>query len=299
MEQTINETLEKLKLNSITKKKHETLLKQAKEHLKKERCLLHFLNITLNNEKQDVEQLEKLSLTSLYHSIVGNKREKLNIEQQEYITAKLKYDRCQSTINYLINDIKSYQNTLDDCEKIEHSLIDILKDKQQLTQEQTNQVKSIEKLTQLKAIKIELQQAIKVGVELKKKLKQAYAIMKSAGNWGLGDMLGGGLITTAIKHKKINNGKELLEEINNLMIKHKREINDVYKFDSSPLKLNITGFNTFADYFIDGLLFDWMVQSKINNSIKTLEKSIETTKTIQTQLYKRLDLTNTQLKSLD
>lgn len=298
MEKPIKKKLETLSLNTITKKKHEGLLEQAEKHLKKERCLLHFLNISLIKEKQDVEQLEKLSLTSLYHSIIGDKSEKLNTEQQEYITAKLKYDRCQSTINYLIKDIESYQNTLSECKKIERSHIDFLKDNPQLTAEQSKHIKSIEKLTQLKAIKIELQQAIKIGVVLEKKLQQAYATMRSAGNWGLGDMLGGGLITTAIKHRKINNGKEQLEEINNLMIKFKRELHDVNNLDSQPLKVKITAFNTFADYFIDGLLFDWMVQSKINNSIKTIKKSIETTQTIQTQLYKKLDLTKAQLQSL-
>ena len=299
MEKSTKDKFEQLTLNSIKKKKYQALRLKAEKHLKKERCLLSFLNITLNNEKRDVEQLEKLGLTSLYHSIIGDKREKLNTEQQEYLEAKLKYDRCQSTINYLIKDIQEYKNTIDECEKFESSCIEFLEENTQLTTDQLEQINSVKKLTQLKVIKKELQHAIKVGAELQKKLKQAYATVRSAGNWGVGDMLGGGLITTAIKHRKINNSKEQLEEINNLMIKFKRKLHDFIKFDEQPLKIKITAFNTFADYFIDGLFFDWMAQSKINNSIKTIEKSIETTNTIQTQLYKKLDSTNAQLQSLD
>ncbi len=290
---------EQLLQNSIKKKKYQTLQINAEKHLKKERCLLHFLNISLNNKKHSIEQLEKFSLTSLYHSIIGDKREKINIVQQEYLTTKLKYDRCQSTINDLIKDIKSYQKDLDDYEQTENNLINILKNKSQLTKEQSKQVKSIEKCTQLKATKIKLQQAIKVGIQLKKKLNSAYTTMRSAGNWGFGDMLGGGLITTAIKHRKINSSKKQLEKINNLMIKFKQKLHDFNKFDNQPLKIKITAFNTFSDYFIDGLFFDGMVQYKIKQSIKTLEISIQTTTTIQTQLFKKLDSINKQLKSLD
>ncbi len=235
MEKTIKDMLEQLLQNSIKKKKYQTLQINAEKHLKKERCLLHFLNISLNNKKQSIEQLEKFSLTSLYHSIIGNKREKINIVQQEYLTTKLKYDSCKSTINDLIKDIKSYQKDLDDYEQTENNLINILKNKSQLTKEQSKQVKSIEKCTQLKATKIKLQQAIKVGVQLKKQLNSAYTTMRSAGNWGFGDMLGGGLFTTAIKHRKINSSKKQLEKINNLMIKFKQKLHDFNKFDNQPL----------------------------------------------------------------
>lgn len=33
------------------------------------------------------------------------------------------------------------------------------------------------------------------------------------------------------------------------------------------IDINIGSFETFADYFFDGLIADWMVQSKINDSL--------------------------------
>ncbi|WP_077368186.1 hypothetical protein [Anaerosalibacter sp. Marseille-P3206] len=47
---------------------------------------------------------------------------------------------------------------------------------------------------------------------------------------------------------------------------------------STDIDINISSFDTFADYFFDGLIFDWIVQSKINDSLNrviNLDRKVE------------------------
>lgn len=47
---------------------------------------------------------------------------------------------------------------------------------------------------------------------------------------------------------------------------------------STDIDINISSFDTFADYFFDGLIFDWIVQSKINDSLDrviNLDRKVE------------------------
>ena len=42
-----------------------------------------------------MDKLEGLSLTGLFYSVLGTKRERLDKEREEYLAAKLKYDESQ------------------------------------------------------------------------------------------------------------------------------------------------------------------------------------------------------------
>ena len=81
-------------------------------------------------------------------------------------------------------------------------------------------------------------------------------------------MIGGGLIVSAIKHSKINQSQNMIENVKVLIEKFNREISDINNAINADLKIKIGSFKKFADYFFDGIIFDWMVQSKISKSLK-------------------------------
>ena len=67
--------------------------------------------------------------------------------------------------------------------------------------------------------------------------------------------------------KKMNNG---------------RELNDVNM--ACNLNINTGDFLSFADYFFDGFVVDWMVQDRINNARHQVEEAIRRTEYIINQL---------------
>lgn len=103
-------------------------------------------------------------------------------------------------------------------------------------------------------------------------LNEAKGYLNSASNWGIFDMLGGGFFSTMIKRGKMNDANRCLEKAKRSVINTKKELNDINQ--TIDVDLEIDGFLSFADYFFDGLVADWMVQSKINSAQKQVDQAI-------------------------
>ena len=119
-------------------------------------------------------------------------------------------------------------------------------------------------------------------------LENVISYFKSAGNWGVADLIGGGLIITAVKHSKINKAKSAVNEVQHLLGCFQRELSDLKISPESQLGIDVSSFQTFADYIFDGLIFDWIVQSKINKSLKNArsmqDNMLKIMKNLQNQL---------------
>ena len=126
-------------------------------------------------------------------------------------------------------------------------------------------------------IEKEKREAIEAGRRALHSLQAAKENLNSAKNWGLVDMFGGGFFTTMLKHSKMDQAKYDLRNFS-------RELNDV----NMVCNLNIdTGdFLSFADYFFDGFVVDWVVQDRINNAKRQVEEAIRRTESIVNQLQR-------------
>lgn len=110
----------------------------------------------------------------------------------------------------------------------------------------------------------ETEEAISAANMAMMSLKRAEEQLDRAGNWGLWDMLGGGLLSTMFKHSRMDEAQAAMNEARDHLRRLKRELLDVNL--TSELKMDVGNFLTFADYFFDGLIADWMVQSKISDA---------------------------------
>ena len=118
----------------------------------------------------------------------------------------------------------------------------------------------------------EIQEAIDSGERALVSLRTAQEKLNSARNWGIFDMLGGGLITDLVKHSKMNDAAAYLEEAKRDLLVFQKELQDVQ--ETIDLKVDVDGFLTFADFFFDGFIMDYVVQSKIAEARKQIEQAI-------------------------
>ena len=110
----------------------------------------------------------------------------------------------------------------------------------------------------------EKNEAIQAGERALVSLREAQNQLNSAKNWGVVDLLGGGLFTDLMKHSKMGNARECLEQAKRDLQGFSRELEDVNI--SQALNLNTGDFLTFADFFFDGLIADWLMQDRINDA---------------------------------
>lgn len=102
-------------------------------------------------------------------------------------------------------------------------------------------------------------------------LRRAKQELNSARGWGIYDLLGGGMISTLIKHGKMDKARGYIEEAKWELQKFSKELQDVTYM--SGVDFGIGDFATFADFFFDGMLADFYVQSKINEARRQVDEA--------------------------
>lgn len=101
-------------------------------------------------------------------------------------------------------------------------------------------------------------------------LSEVEKTLKSARNWGIYDMIGGGFFSSLIKHSKVDRAESLLGQVQSNLYKLQRELKDVNLSLSSSV--GITGFERFLDIAFDNIVSDWMTQSRINESLQEVTR---------------------------
>lgn len=120
--------------------------------------------------------------------------------------------------------------------------------------------------------KKEIHEAIVAGEKALNSLYAAQDKLKSARGWGMIDLFGGGLFTDMVKHSKMDDASRCMEDAKRHLIVFQRELKDVDL--SVDLRMEVGGFLSFADFFFDGLVADYLVQSKIESAREQVEDAI-------------------------
>lgn len=286
------ETKEKLR----TKNRLEVSFSEAKINLIQEKERLEKLEAELKKEETDVRKLEGLSLTGMFHQVLGSKDQKLNKEKQELLAAKLKYDQSKHSVSALEREItyrKKQIKELGDPDALYLSILE-QKESQILEGEDKKLIQYTNNLADLNSDVKELKEAVDAGKAVLDELDNVISHFKSAGSWGVVDLIGGGLIVTAVKHSKIDKGKAAVHEVQHLLGLFKRELSDLKISPESQLGIDVSSFQTFADFIFDGLIFDWIVQSKINKSLNNAKSMKDTMTKIMKNLQNELKVKSFQ-----
>ncbi|NBI27490.1 hypothetical protein [Chengkuizengella marina] len=301
MYKQINKQIVQTKERLRKRRKLKLKLDQLELTLQDEHSKLKKYKKILENEEQDVSKLESFSLTSLFYTVLGTKDKKLQKEKEEYLAAKLKYDESYETVSDVKQEKIELQKLLRNYKDVEAEYESILKLKKQLIlQSEDENTKKLIHLTEAKSELQEdlreLEEAIHAGNNAKNNLNTMIEALRSAKNWGTYDMIGGGLISTAAKHSKIDKANQYAHQVQKSLRLFKNELLDV-KMDHH-LNLQIHSFEKFADYFFDGLIFDWIVQSKINNSLNNVMKISRQVSDIILQLNKQSTKVQNEIQTL-
>ena len=135
----------------------------------------------------------------------------------------------------------------------------------------------------------EIREAIQAGEAALRSLERAKEKIGSAKNWGIFDMMGGGLFSSLFKHSKIDRASADIEEAKRQLAVFKRELEDVSI--SEDFSVGIGDGLRFIDTFLDNVFADVVVQSRINSAIDRLDKVSGQVRGILTKLYSLLSET--------
>lgn len=132
----------------------------------------------------------------------------------------------------------------------------------------------------------EMKEALDAGERALSSFRNAQEKLNSAGNWGLFDMFGGGLFSTIMKRSKMDDAQQLMEAAKPDLKRFQRELKDV----NIPLdlRMEVGSFLSFADFFFDGFVADYLVQSKISEAKEQVSDAIIRVEQILNELRRKM-----------
>ncbi|WP_236034841.1 hypothetical protein [Alkalihalobacterium elongatum] len=272
----LNERLFEAKEKKRKKAKYEEHIARSEAYLEEEQQKVNQFYVQLQKEKKDVSRLERISLTNIFFTIMGKKLEKLDQEKQEVIAAELKYKEAVETIEDLKKELVEwraklqlvgnaeveYKKLLDEKERLIHDKHSLLSRELYVLSDEETSIRSSLK---------EYEEANKAGLSALSALQRAIHSLDKAKGWSTWDMFGGGMITTAIKHSHLDDARKRIHYAQNQLRLFQEELLDIE--NHFHINMEIGNFLTFADYFFDGIVVDWLVHGKINDSLNQAEET--------------------------
>lgn len=302
MQREYNERISYVKKCIEKKSKLNLLLKQTEQDMIKEKLMLNKLSAELQKENEDVLKLESSNITSLFYAILGTKEERLEKERQDLLKTRLKYDQCKNNVDFLANETKRLVDELSQVESCETEYEDLINKKLEaihLEDKETSEELKIliRRKENMKANIIEIDEAIKAGEEALNSIENTIKELESAEGWGVADILGGGFLTTAIKYNHVDEAGRHAEETQRTLGRFKREMSDITMITGTEIAIGT--FETFADYFFDGLIFDWVVQSEIGKSLDAVKNTKNQIDKVMSKLYEEKVTEEFMIKQLE
>ena len=272
MLEELNRRLVDVKEKMRIKQKLLTAHNDLEQKLYAEKSRLDELANSLQKEGKDVKKLEGLSLTGLFLGILGSKEEQLEKERQEYLAAKLRFDQCKDSISALEEQFADVKQRIGQLKDIDMQYEGVFREKENFVLHEGSAasqkvLRLSEEIADIQSNSRELKEAMHAGDAVLKEVNGVIGSLRSAQGWGTWDLLGGGLLSTAIKHSRVNDARDSVHRVQQKLMIFSRELKDVDPYLKSGVAIDIGGFASFADYFFDGLIVDWIVQSRIKNSL--------------------------------
>lgn len=279
----LNKRLEESQQKISRLNKIDSMLKELRNDESELNHKVYELKSVLDKEKLDVEKLNKTNIASIFYSVTGKLNDKLEKEQREALAAKLKYDQAnydlesiRAEISKLIEERENYKYSVNEYNKLYTEKKNLL-----INSYDASANKILETTKRIEASKSnikELREAVSAGKSAVQSLEAALESLSSAKGWGTWDLLGGGLFSDLAKHSHINDAMGEVENAHSKLRRFKSELADVrINYD---IRFETEGFVKFADFFFDGLIADWYMQSKINNSyesVSNVKNQVEST----------------------
>lgn len=133
----------------------------------------------------------------------------------------------------------------------------------------------------------EILEALEAANNTLDSLYKALNALDSAKSWSIANILGGGLLMTYMKRSRIKEAQKYINNCKASIEKFAKELHDIN--EDINISLDTSEFINFADYFFDGILVDWYVQSNISKAQNQVSNAISRVEHIKKLLLLKLN----------
>lgn len=272
--QEIDRELERARQKMERSRKLDVILQDLKEQSVRRRRAEEEARAVLEKEQGDVEELERMSLVSFLARIQGELESRKAEERREAAMAKARYDAAKWDLEDLDRRLRDFAQEKESLKGLEKQYQALLDEKEAVLRSQggaqSQRVGQLAQEQERTAGELrEIQEAIQAGLAAQRALEEMSGDLSGAENWGVWDMVGGGIMATFAKHGCLDDAQDAAYEARRALSRFRTELADVSSEQVPDVELG--DFAVFADYFFDGLFADLFVQSRIREAQEQVE----------------------------
>jgi hypothetical protein len=279
-------------------------LQAARQELVHEQARARELADRLTGEERDVHRLEGHSLRRWLIDLAGRRKDELDRERREAAAAKLQHDvaynvarglagevaRLEAEVMALGDPYVRYQAALAEKERFHTERGDALG--QRLLEVAARRADAL-------ADRRELDEAIEAGNEVLEHLSGLATTLRRASDFGMWDLIGGGAFVTMTKHGYIDDARSIAAGLQSKLLRFDRELADVAAGGLGVGEVNLGLGWRFADVFLDGILPDFLVQTRIASARDTVDDTAAYVQAMLEWLNSLIDYADNAIRSCD
>ena len=255
-----------------------------------------------DKQQEDVIDLEKLSFSNIYYTVLGQKKKMLEKEKREVLEAKLRYDACFEEREVLREEIGSYSDELRALSGCEERYEELLVEKRALIAKSdpilAKEITELfEKAEQLERDEKELSEAMEACETVLRISEEVCHCFSEAKYYAKLDIVSGDRDDTYRKYRWLDRAESLVVSLGIHMGRLRCELCDVkVEWDT---KVDISSLTAFTDVWFDNVFTDIAVKKKVYKAADDAERVLRDIKSVKQRLESMYSRVSSELIRTD
>ncbi len=263
------------------------------------------LRMTHALEERDVERLEGLSLTRILAALRGSLDDMMAREQAEADAAHYRVIEAEARLEAVRREYETVRARLDTLTEVPRTYDNVLEEKERHLAESTDQrgqrlLVLAEERGRLTDEVRELAEAIEAAQTARQALEQLGRTLSSASGWSTYDtFFGGGVISSAIKHSRLDDAAKEAEYADRCLLVLRTELADLGGTAQSGWSIPVEGLTRFLDVWFDNIFTDLAVRERIRAATDNVGNCQRRVRNLIGELGRRTDRAQHRLAAID
>ncbi|WP_200214684.1 hypothetical protein [Micromonospora coerulea] len=300
MEQRLTAAAQALREHELTGHR----LRDLAGRIRAMRAHVDVLRQRLDAEQADVDRLEGLTLSRVVASFRGARGDALARERAEALAARLRLAEAERLLTALQEEVaaaKARQRRLASAPREYEALLD--ERERALADSADPRGSRLLELAdargRLAGEHRELTEAVRAANNAEGALNQLRGLLDRASGWSTYDTLGGGLISSVIKHEILDQAAQAAARVDANLATLWTELADVTDAGPYAPSLGIGELTRFTDIWLDNIVTDFAVLRRVENARGDVDRSLNELAPVHRLLRERAAGVGARLSALE